>query len=87
MGTFRSDTSFPRDSTINWYGSVISTTWILEGHKKNNTRKDGPKVKCLLITKQELWVVFLPQKMEHTRARVFSDSDKKKIGTVKHTQA
>ena len=34
MGTFTSDTSFPRDSAIYWHGSGISTTRILEGHKK-----------------------------------------------------
>ena len=45
------DTSFPRESDIYWYGSGISTTRILEGHKKNNTTKGRPKVKCLLITK------------------------------------
>ena len=30
MGTFSSDTSFPRDSAIYWYGSGISTHRILE---------------------------------------------------------
>ncbi len=79
MGTYNTETSFPRDSAIYWYGSGISTTWILEGHKMNNTRKGVPNVKCLLITKQECWVEFLHKNMEHNRARVFSDSNKGKI--------
>lgn len=87
MGTYSTDTSFPQDSAIYWYGSGISTTRILEGHKKNNTRKGGPKVKCLLITKRERWVAFLHKKMEHTRPNVFSKSDKRKIRAAKHTQA
>ncbi len=53
MGTYSTDTSFPRDSAIDWYGSGISTTRILEGHKKNTTKKGRPKMKCLLITKLE----------------------------------
>jgi hypothetical protein len=87
MGTFRTDTSYPRDSAIYWYSSGISTTRILEGHKKNNTTKCSPKVKCLLITKRERWVAFLHKNMDHSRARVFSDSEKRKIRAVKHTQA
>ncbi len=86
MGTYSTDTSFPRDSAIYWYGSGISTTRILEGHKKNNTTNGGPKVNCLLITKQERWVAFLHKKIEYTRASVFSDSDKRKIRAAKHTQ-
>ena len=39
MGTFTSDTSFPRDSAIYWHGSGISTIRILEGHKKTATTK------------------------------------------------
>lgn len=87
MGTYTTDTSFPQDSAIYWYGTGISTTRILEGHKKNNTKKGGPRVKCLLINKRERWVAFLHRKMEHTTARVFSDCDKRKLRTVKHTQA
>ena len=87
MGTFRSDTSFPRDSAIYWYGSGISTIRILDGHKKNNAKKGGPKVKCLLITKRERWVEFLHTKMKQTGIRVFTDTDKCKIRAVKHTQA
>merc|ERR1712051_432319 len=71
MGTFRDDTSFPHNSAIYWYGSGISTTRILDGHLKNNTKKGGPKVKCLLIVKRDRWVVFLHQKKEHTRTKVF----------------
>ena len=59
MGTFTLDNFFPQVSANYWYGSGILTTWILEGHKKYNTKKDRPKVKCLLITKQECWVEFL----------------------------
>ena len=43
MGTFTTYTSFPRDSAIYWYGSGISTTRILDGHKNNNARQGGPK--------------------------------------------
>ena len=39
MGTFTSDTLFPRDSAIYWHGSGISTTRILEGHKKTAITK------------------------------------------------
>ena len=87
MGTYSADTSFPQDSAIYWYGSGICTTRILDGHLKNNTRKGGPKVKCLLITKQERWVAFLHQKMKHTITKVFSNSDKRELQAVKHTQA
>ena len=87
MATYTTDTSFPQDSVIYCYDSGMSTTRILEGHKKNNTHKGGPKVKCLLITKRERWVAFLHKKMKHTNARVFSDSDKRKIRAVRHTQA
>ena len=62
MGTLTTDTSFPWDSAIYWYGSGISTTQIYEDHKKNNARQGGTKVKCLLITKQECWVAFIPKK-------------------------
>ncbi len=86
MGTYSNDTSFPRDSSIYWYGSGISTTRILEGHNKINTRKGGPKVNFLLITKRERWVAFLQKKMEHIRASVFSESDKQKIRAAKNTQ-
>ena len=86
MGTFRDDTSFPQDSAIYWYGSGISTTRILDGHLKNNTTKGGPKVKCLLINKRDRWVEFLHQRKEQTRLKVFSDVEKRKLRTVKHTQ-
>ena len=87
MGTYSTDTSFPRDSAIYWYGSGISTTRILEGHKKNNTTKGGPKVKCLLITKRDRWISFLQKEMKRTRVNVFSDYHKQKIRTTKYTQA
>ena len=86
MGTFGTDTSFPRDSAIYWYGSGISTTRILDGHLKNNTKKGGPKVQCLLIIKRDRWVAFLHQKKEHTRTKVFSGDEKKEMRTVKYTQ-
>ena len=86
MGTFRDDTSFPQDSAIYWYGSGISTTRILDGHLKNNAKKGGPKVKCLLIVKRDRWVAFLHQKKEHTRTKVFNAVEKRKLRTVKHTQ-
>jgi len=79
MGTFRDDTSFPQDSAIYWYGSGLSTARILNGHLKNNTKKGGPKVKCLLITKRDCWVAFLHQKTEHTRTKVYSDSEKREL--------
>ncbi len=41
----------------------------------------------LLIPKKEHWVDFLRKKKEYTRARVFSESDKRKMAPVKHTQA
>ena len=44
MGTFTSDTLNPCDSAIYWHGSGICTDRILEGHKKNGTRKGDPKV-------------------------------------------
>ena len=86
MGTFRDDTFFPQDSAIYWYCSGISTTRILDGHLKNNTTKGGPKVKCLLINKRDRWVEFLHQRKEQTRIKVFSDVEKRKLQTVKHTQ-
>ena len=43
MGTFTSDTSFPHDSAIYWHGCGISTSRILEGHKKDNSIKGAPK--------------------------------------------
>ena len=43
MGTFTSDTSFPRDSAIYWHGSGISTTRIREGHKKKRQQQRRPK--------------------------------------------
>ena len=30
MGTFTTDTSFPWDSALYWYGSSISTTWEID---------------------------------------------------------
>ena len=87
MGTFTSDTSFPRDSAIHWCGSGMCTSRILEGHKKNNSKKGGPKVKCLWITKRERWIEHLHKKKEQTRARVFDESNKRKMATVKCSQA
>ena len=86
MGTFRDDTSFPRDSDIYWYGSGLSTTRILNRHLKKNTRKGGPKVKCLLTTKRDRWVAFLNQRKEHTKIKLYSDSEKRELRTVRHTQ-
>ena len=86
MGTFTSDTSFPRDSAIYWHGSGISTTRILEGHKKNGNNKGDPKVKCLLVTKRERWVEYLHQKREQRPKRVFKGSAKQKIAKTKYTQ-
>ena len=86
MGTVSDDTSFPQDSAIYWYGTGISTTRILDGHLKNNTTKGGPKVKCLLITKQDRWVAFLHQRKEETRIKVFSNVEKRELRTVTHTQ-
>jgi len=86
MGTFTSDTSFPRDSAIYWHGSGISTFRILEGHKKNGNNKGDPKVKCLLVTKRERWVEYLHQKRERTPKRVFKASAKRKIAKTKYTQ-
>ena len=86
MGFSTTNTSFSRDSAIYCYGSGISTNRILEGHKKNYAKQGEPKVKCLLINKQERWVVFLKNRKEHTRAKVFSDFKKTKMRAVKHTQ-
>ena len=79
MGTFRDDTSFPHDSAIYWYGSGISTTRILDSHLKNSTKQGEPKVKYLLIDKQDSWVAFLHQKKEHTTTKVFSDVEKREL--------
>ena len=62
MGTFTSDTEYPLDSAIYWYGSGISQFRILEGHMKNSKKKGDPKEKCVLITKREKWVQYLQQK-------------------------
>ena len=86
MGTFRDDTSFPQDSAIYWYGSGLSTTRMLDGHLKNSTTKGGPKVKCLLITKRDRWVEFLHQKKEHTRTKLFNETEKREMRTIRHTQ-
>ena len=87
MGTFRDDTSFPRDSAIYWYGSGLSTTRILNGHLKKNTTKGGPKVKCLLITKRDRWVAFLNQQKEDTRIKVYSVRKKGTANSETHSRS
>ena len=86
MGTFTSDTSFPRDSAIYWVGSGISSTRIKEGHLKNNTKKGGPKLKCTLIEKRDRWVKYLHKKRQDTKQEIFSDLEKENIRKVKYTQ-
>ena len=58
VGNFKPDTPYPKDSAIYWYGCGISETQILEGHKKNNKNKGGPKEMCMLIKKRERWVAY-----------------------------
>ena len=43
-------------------------------------------MKYLLINKRYRWVAFLNQKKEHRKIKVFSDVEKRKLRTVKHTQ-
>ena len=86
MGTFASDTSFPRDSAIYWHGFGISTTRILEGHKKDSSIKGAPKEKCVLVVKRDRWVNYLQKKEAATAIRVFRDSDKEKLMKTKYSQ-
>lgn len=87
MGTFLSDTSFPRDSAIYWHGPGISTNRILEGDMKHAKRKGDPKVKCLLVTKRERWVDFLDSKKAETQTRLFTKSDKEAMMMARHSQS
>ena len=57
MGTFTSDTSFPRDSAIYWVGCRISSTRIKEGHLRKNKKKGGPKLKCTYKTPNKRYSV------------------------------
>ena len=87
MGTFNSDTQYSQDSAIYWYGCGISETRILEGHKKNNKNKGGPKEKCVLIKKREQWVAYLHKKQTQTRTKMYHCSDKANMASTKYQQA
>ncbi len=87
MGTFTSDTSFPRDSAIYWHGPGISTTRILEGHMKHAKKKGDPKIKCLLVTKRERWVEYLANKKDGTQQKKFSTAKKEAMMKVTHSQS
>ena len=86
MGTFTSDTSFPHDSAIYWHGCGISTSRILEGHKKDNSIKGAPKVKCVLVAKRDHWVRYLEKRAKETVINVLTDSDKQRLVTIKLSQ-
>ena len=43
MGTYSTDTSFPQDSAIYWYGSGISTTRILKATRRTTQGRVDPK--------------------------------------------
>ena len=68
MGSFTSDTNYPLDSAIYWYGSGISEHRILEGHMKNSKKKGAPKDKCVLIAKREKWIQYLNKKNPKQRS-------------------
>lgn len=86
MGTFTSDTSFPRDSAIYWVGCGISSTRIKEGHLRKNKKKGGPKLKCTLIEKRDHWIKYLQKKRQETKQEIFSDLEKQNMRKVKYTQ-
>ncbi|MCP4744838.1 MAG: hypothetical protein GY874_01665 [Desulfobacteraceae bacterium] len=50
-------------------------------------RKGDPKVKCLLVTKRELWVGFLDSKKLETQTRLFTKSDKEAMMMARHSQS
>ena len=87
MGTFTSDTEYPLDSAIYWYGSGISQFRILEGHMKNSKKKGAPKEKCVLITKREKWVQYLQQKKSQTITKSYDEADKENMASESHSQA
>ena len=87
MGTFTSDTSFSLDSAIYGHGCGISTTRILEGHKKDNSIKGAPKVKYVLVAKRDHWVHYLGKRAKATVINVLTDSDKEGLMTIKLSQA
>ena len=86
MGRFALDTSFPHDSVIYWHGQRICTTRILEQHKKGNSIKDAPKVKCFLVAKLDHWVHYLGKRANATVINVLTRFDKERLVTVKLSQ-
>ena len=86
MGTFTSDTEYPLDSAIYWYGSGISQFRILEGHMKNSKKKGAPKEKCVLITKREKWVQYLHKKESQTNTTFFNEANISRMTSLHHSQ-
>ena len=86
MGSFTSDTDYPLDSAIYWYGSGISEHRILEGHMKNSKKKGAPKDKCVLIAKREKWIQYLKKKKSQTKINTYNEEDKTNMASVHHSQ-
>ena len=82
MGTFASDTSFPRDSAIYWNGSGISTVRIREGHLRKGDRSGDPKQDCKRIFKRRKWVAYLEQMGKNTPVQAYTKSQRKRMKSV-----
>lgn len=87
MGTFASDTNFPRGSAIYWKGDGITTMRITEGSLKYGKRRGDPKVKCELILKRQSWVTYLHQKQNATNTREYSKSELHDMDNKRFSQA
>ena len=79
MGTFDSDTSFPRDSAIYWHGPGISTVRIMEGHMRNGDKKGDPKQLCKCIVKRKKWVQYLNRRKKSTPQQRYTKSERKRM--------
>ena len=60
---------------------------ILEGSKKNNPTKGGPKLKCELIIKRDRWVKHLREQHDSRIPKTFSETEIEQFNKRKFTQA
>lgn len=87
MGKFRSGNKYTKKSVIYWHGGGMTEDRILEGSKKNNPTKGGPKLKCELIIKRDRWVKHLREQHDSRIPKTFSETEIEQFNKRKFTQA